>query len=87
MFLVTFIMFKHVKVGKYIEHMRQNLSKDMLIVKFHPGMKYLHMSFFFPPRDQILTGMSSSQVEISSRRKRVNSLRQFTIDRDDFIPA
>ena len=29
----------------------------------------------------------SSQDEISSRQKRVNSKRHFTIDRDDFIPG
>ena len=50
MFPVTFIMFEHVKVGKHIEHIRQKLSKSMLIVKFHPGMKCLHnfFSFFHP---------------------------------------
>ena len=30
---------------------------------------------------------SSSRDEISSRQKRVNSKRHFTIDRDDFIPG
>ena len=50
MFLATFIMFKHVKVGKYIEDMRQNVSENMLIVKLHPGMKCLHIFFsFFHP--------------------------------------
>ena len=29
----------------------------------------------------------SSQDEISSRQKRVNSKRHFTIDKDDFIPG
>ena len=43
----------------------------MLIFKFHPRMK------FHP--------CLSSQDEISSREKRVNSKRHFTIDRDDFI--
>ena len=33
-----------------------------------------------------LIGMSSPQDEISSRQKRVNSKRHFTIDKDDFIP-
>ena len=31
----------NLKVGKHIEYMRQKLSKNMLIVKFHPGMKCL----------------------------------------------
>ena len=37
-FLLTFIMFKYVKVGKHIECMHQKLSKIMLIVKSRPGM-------------------------------------------------
>ena len=45
-FLVTFIMFKHGKVGKHIEFMRQKLSRKMLIVKFHPRMKCLHVFFY-----------------------------------------
>ena len=49
-FLVTFITLKHVKVGKHIEYMRLKLSKNMLLVKFHPEMKSLHtfFSFFHP---------------------------------------
>ena len=47
MFPVTFIMLEHVKVGKHIEHIRQKLSKSMLIVKFHPGMKCLDNLFYF----------------------------------------
>ena len=62
-------------------------KKNMLILKFHPGVKCLHV--FFSSRDEIssvfLTEMSSSRDEISSRQKRVNSKRHFTIDRDDFI--
>ena len=34
-----------------------------------------------------LTGMSSQRDEISSRQKRVNSKRHYTIDRDDFTPG
>ena len=72
-FLVTFIMFKHDKVGKYIECMRQKLSKYKLIVKFHPGMKgLLIFFFFFSSWDEIssvfLKGMSSLWDEISSQR-------------------
>ena len=44
------------------------ILKNMLIFKFHPRMK------FHP--------CLSSQDEISSREKRVNSKRHFTIDRD-----
>ena len=49
-FLLIFIMFKQVKVGKHIEYMPQTLSRSMLIVKFHPGMKCLQvfLSFFRP---------------------------------------
>ena len=73
-FLLTFMMFKQVKVGKHIEYMHQKSSKNMFIVKFHHGMKCLHTFFFFSSRD-----------EISSQQKRVNIKRHFTIDRDDFI--
>ena len=45
-FLLTFIMYKHVKVEKDIEYMRQKLSKNMLIVKFHSALKCLHLFFF-----------------------------------------
>ena len=60
-FLLTVIMFKYVKVRKHIECMRQKLSKNMLIVKFHPEMKCLHVFLF----------IFSSRDEISSRQKRV----------------
>ena len=89
-FLLTSIMLKHVEVGKYIEYMRQKLRKNMLTLKFHPGMKCLHVffSFFIPGWNFIpaFLGMSSSQDEISSRQKRVNSKRLFTIDIDEFRP-
>ena len=81
-------MFKHVKVGKHIEHMRQKLSKNMLIIKLHPGMNCLCVFFFIPGWNfipAILTGMSSPRDLISSRQKRVNNKRHFTIDRDDFV--
>ena len=69
-------MLKHVKVGKHILCMRWKLSKNILFVKFHPGMKCLHVFFFL---------VFSARDEISSRQKRVNSKRHFFIDRDDFI--
>ena len=79
-------MFKPVKVGKHIEYIRQKLGKNMLIVKCHPRDEvYITFFLFFIP--VFLTEISSSQDEISFRRKRVNSKRQFTIDRDDFIPG
>ena len=66
-------MFKHDEVGKYIEYMRQKLSKYMLIVKFHPGMKGLliFFSFFILGWNFIpvfLKGMNSLRDEISSQR-------------------
>ena len=67
------------------EYIRQKLIKNMLILKFHPGMKRLHVFFsFFHPRMKSHPCLSS-QDEISSRQKRVNSKRHFTINRDDFI--
>ena len=50
MFLVIFIKFKRLKVGKYIEYIkyiRQNLSENMLIVKPRLEMKCLHIFFSF----------------------------------------
>ena len=59
----------------------------MVILKFHPRMKCLHVFFsFFSSRDEI-SSLSFTRDEISSRQKRVNSQRHFTIDRDDFIPG
>ena len=43
-------------------------------MKSHPGMK----------KNSVYTWVSSRN-EISSRQKRVNSKRHFTIDRDDFV--
>ena len=64
-----------------------NNQKNMLILKFHLGMKCLHVFFsFFHPRMKSHPCLSSRD-EISSRQKRVNSKRHFTIDRDDFIPG
>ena len=86
-------MFKHVNFGKHIWiHTSKIKIKNILILKFHPGMKRLHISFLFfilgwnfiPV---FFTGMSSSRDEISSREKGVNSKRHFTIDRDDLIPG
>ena len=54
---------------------------------------FTHLLFFFffiPWWNLIsvfLTGMSSLRDEISSWWKRVNSKRNFTINRDDFIPG
>ena len=77
-------MLKHVDVGKHIEYMRQKLRKNMLSLKFHPRMKCLLVFFSF----FILAflGMSSSRDEISSRQKRLNSKKHFTINIDEFRP-
>ena len=59
-----------------LEHIRQKLKK------------YAH--FKISSRDEVFTRLFfffSSRDEISSRQKRVNSKRHFTIDRDDFIPG
>ena len=95
MFHYIFIMFKHVNFGKHIwihTSKTKKTNKKMFILKFHPRMKCLHVFFlFFIPGwnfiHVFLTGMSSSRDEISSRQKRVNSKRHFTIDRDDFVPG
>ena len=71
-------------IFKYI---RQKLIKNMLILKFHPKMKCLHVFFdVFHPRMKFHPCISSWD-EISSRQERVNSKRHFSIDRDDLIPG
>ena len=67
------------------EYIRQKLIKNMLILKFHPGMKCLHVFFSFFHPGMKFHPCLSSRDEISSRQKRVNSKRHFTIDRDHFI--
>ena len=69
------------------EYVRQKLIKNMRILKFHPGMKCLHIFFSFFHHGLKSHLCFSSPDEISSRQKRVNSKRHFTIDRDDFIPG
>ena len=58
-----------------LEYIRQKLKK--------------HAHFKISSRDKVFTRLFclfSSRDEISSRQKRVNSKRHFTIDRNDFIP-
>ena len=45
---------------------------------------FTRLFLFFSSQDEISPSLSSRD-EISSRPKRVNSKRHFTIDRDDFI--
>ena len=57
-----------------LEYIRQKLKK--------------HANFKISSWDEVFTHLFclfSSRDEISSRQKRVNSKRHFTIDRDDFI--
>ena len=90
-FPLTLIMFKYVKCGKHIECMRQKLSKKILIVRFHPRMKCLHVIFFifFIPRLDptrfFSAEMISSRDKISFRQERKNTKIHFTIDSDHFI--
>ena len=62
------------------EYIRQKLIKNMLILKFHPRMKYLQVFFSFFHPGMKYHPCLSSRDEISSRQKRVNSKRHFTID-------
>ena len=57
---------------------RDEVFTRLFFLFFIPG------GIFIPA---ILTGMSSSQDEVSSLQKRVNSKRHFTIDGDDFVPG
>ena len=60
-------------------------SKNMLILKFHPGMKCLHVFFSFFHPGMKFHPCLSSRDEILSRQKLVNSKKHFTIGRDNFI--
>ena len=86
-YIHTFIMFKHAEFGKHTWIHTSKIKKNMLILKFHPGMKCLHVFFSFFHLGMKLHPCLSSQDEVSSRPKRVNSKRHFTIDRGDFIPG
>ena len=57
----------------------------MLILKFHPGMKCLHVFFSFFHPGMKFHPCLSSRDEILSRQKLVNSKKHFTIGRDNFI--
>ena len=90
-YIHTLIMLKHVTLESIIEYIRQKLIKNMRILKFHQGMKSLHVFFFFfffffHPGMKSHPSLSSED-QISSRQKRVKSKRHFTIDRDNFIPG
>ena len=83
----TFIMFKHDYFGKRIWIHMSKIKKTHLKNSSLDEV-FTRLFFFFSSWDEFLsvflTGMSSSRHEISSRRKRVNSKRHFTIDRDNF---
>ena len=69
-------MFKHAEFGKHAWIRTSKLKK--------------HAHFKISSQDEVFTRLFlifSSRDEISSRQKRVNSKRHFTIDRDDFIPG
>ena len=68
-FLLTFMMFKHVKVGKHIEYMHQKSSKNMFIVKFHHGMKCLHTFFFFIPGRNFISTKTCKHKETFHHRQ------------------
>ena len=69
----------------YLNTYVKNWKKNEHILKFHPGMKCLHVFFYFFHPGMKFHLCLSSWDEISSRQKRVNSKKHFTIDRDDFI--
>ena len=83
-YIHTFIIFKHAEFGKHTPIIRQKL-KNQAHFKISSGNKCLHLFFsFFHPRMKFHPCLSSRD-EISSRQKRANSKRHFTIYRDDFI--
>ena len=77
----TLTMLKQVNFGKHIWINMSKMRKD------HTYCKLSSRDEVFTRLFVLLTGVSSSRDQILSRRKRVNSKRHFTIDRDDFIPG
>ena len=67
------------------------LSLENILEYIHTSkIKKKHTHFKISSWDEVFTRLFfffSSRDEISSRQKRVNSKRHFTIDRDDFIPG
>ena len=85
-----FHYFKHVNLGKHIWIHTSKIFKRYAHFKISSRDEVFTHLFFILGWNFIpvfLTGMSSSQDEISSRQKRVNSKRHFTINRDDFVPG
>ena len=68
-YIHTLIMFKHVNFGKHIWIHRSKIKKNT--------------DFKISSRDDVFFSFFSSQDEISSRQKLINSKRHFTIDRDE----
>ena len=65
------------------------LNLENILEYIHQKLKK-HAHFKVSSQDEVFTRLFfffSSWDEISSRQKRVNSKRHFTIDRDDFIPG
>ena len=74
-FILSSLCSNMLNLENILEYIRQKLKK--------------HAHFKISSRDEVFTRLFfffSSRDEISSRQKRVNSKRHFTIDRDDFIP-
>ena len=69
-----------------LEYIRQKLKKHAHFKISSQDEVFTRLIFFFHPRMKFHPCLSSRD-EISSRQKRVNSKRHFTIDRDDFIPG
>ena len=70
--------------GKHAWLIRQKLKKHAHFKILSRDEVFTRLFFFFHPGMKFHPCLSS-QDEISSRQKRVNSKRHFTIDRDDFI--
>ena len=90
----TVIIFKHVNFGKNIWlHTSKIIKKRTHFKISYRDEVFTRLFFFFFFISEwnfilvFLTEMSSSWEKISSRQKRVNSKRHFTMDRDDFIPG
>lgn len=86
-FLLTFIMFKHFKVGKYLEHMRQKLSKNLPIFNFFYQdelFSFFFPSFFYPgipfhpclfDRDKYILGWNFIQAKTCKQSETFNNRR------------
>ena len=79
-FIVSSLCSNMLNLENILDYIRQQLKKHAHFKISSRHEVSTRLFFFFSSRDEI-------SPRLSSRQKRVNSKRHFTIDRDDFIPV